>query len=99
MKQVLEPVLISLRERWMSQVSKIAEDFAPPSDVAFEWGDRRQEIVFIGIGMSLEKITALLDSCLLTESEMAVYRAQALEQAPDVVGVSWEGGKAMPKVR
>jgi hypothetical protein len=63
-----------------SQVCKIAEDFATADSEAFEWGDRRQEIVFIGIGMNQKKIVALLDSCLLTPEEMVTYRSQAAEQ-------------------
>jgi hypothetical protein len=35
------------------------------------WGDRRQEIVFIGQEMDQEEIIARLDSALLSESEMA----------------------------
>ncbi|MEM9417774.1 MAG: zinc metallochaperone GTPase ZigA [Planctomycetota bacterium] len=34
-------------------------------------GDCRQEIVFIGIGLDKEKVTAALNDCLLTETEMA----------------------------
>ena len=38
-------------------------------------GDRRQEIVFIGIGLDKEKISAALDACLLTPDETARQRA------------------------
>ena len=35
-----------------------------------EWGDRRQELVFIGQGLKHEEIQRLLDSCLLDDDEM-----------------------------
>lgn len=37
---------------------------------AGEHGDRRQELVLIGVGMDKEKITAMLDAALLTTEEM-----------------------------
>jgi G3E family GTPase len=36
------------------------------------WGDRRQEIVVIGIGMDEGQVRAGFDDCLLTEDEMAL---------------------------
>jgi len=36
------------------------------------FGDRRQELVLIGIEMNQEAITASLDQCLLTDAEMAL---------------------------
>ena len=36
------------------------------------WGDRRQELVFIGIDMDEAEIRRALDGCLLTEAEMAL---------------------------
>jgi G3E family GTPase len=36
------------------------------------WGDRRQEIVIIGIAMDEKALTAMLDGCLLTDEEMAL---------------------------
>ena len=40
-----------------------------------EWGDRRQELVFIGMEMDEAAIRAQLDACLLTDAEMAPGRA------------------------
>lgn len=40
-----------------------------------EWGDRRQELVIIGIDLEQEPITQALNDCLLTEAEMALGEA------------------------
>jgi G3E family GTPase len=47
------------------------EDF-----VSEEFGDRRQEIVFIGVGLKEEAITNALNQCLLTEKGMERYRQE-----------------------
>ena len=51
-------------------LSKIMKDFQEP------YGDRRQEIVFIGIGMDREFIEKALDEALLTDEEFADYLAR-----------------------
>lgn len=40
-----------------------------------EWGDRRQELVFIGMEMDEAVIRARLDDCLLSDAEMRIGRS------------------------
>ena len=41
-----------------------------------EWGDRRQELVFIGTGIDQEAITKALNDCLVNENEMDLYQQE-----------------------
>jgi G3E family GTPase len=49
----------------------LSEDY-----VSEEFGDRRQEIVFIGVGIDEKVITKALDDCLLKEKGMERYRQE-----------------------
>ena len=60
--------LAQLTLRATAQVAEILKDYADD-----EMGDRRQELVFIGVNMDREAITRLLDGCLLTETELVAY--------------------------
>jgi len=40
-----------------------------------EWGDRRQEIVFIGEGLDVSALEAILDGCLLNDEEWKHWQA------------------------
>jgi hypothetical protein len=40
------------------------------NDFEGDWGDRRQEMVFIGEKLDVDGLTKMLDSCLLSRSEM-----------------------------
>jgi len=46
-------------------------------DFEGEYGDRRQEIVIIGVTMDQTEIEKALDSALLTDEEMVKYKASA----------------------
>lgn len=63
---------------------KVRADFADDPAV----GDRRQELVFIGVGMKKEELWAALDGCLCTEAEAAA--AAGLSHAGFVAWPSFE---------
>jgi len=50
-------------------------------DGSSSWGDRRQEIVFIGEDLDVEGLQALLDACLLDDAEFAAWEA-VMKMAP-----------------
>jgi len=66
------------RERWPDHDSArayIAQHWVEP------WGDRRQELVFIGAGIDWPRLTARLDACLLPEH--LAPAPDALPELPD----------------
>jgi G3E family GTPase len=65
------------RDRWPDDpdsLDRMAENWREP------WGDRRQELVFIGTGLDRAAITARLDAALLTDRE---FTPEAWRGLPD----------------
>ena len=65
------------RDRWPGDpdsLDRMAENWREP------WGDRRQELVFIGAGLDRAAITARLDAALLTDRE---FTPEAWRGLPD----------------
>ena len=76
------------RERWPDHESArayIAQHWAEP------WGDRRQELVFIGAGIDWPQLKARLDACLLPETLGST--PDALPDLPDPFPV-WRRAEA-----
>ncbi|EMD67377.1 hypothetical protein GGP41_007286 [Bipolaris sorokiniana] len=53
------------------------------NDFEGKWGDRRQEIVFIGEKLDVDGMTKALDSCLLSRSEMKKWEKVLLDKKLD----------------
>lgn len=83
------------RDMWPEDrdiVASIERDFREP------WGDRRQEIVFIGEGIDMDKVTTYLDECLLSEEEMRDWESVmnnaklSHEEKTEKLEKMWEDG-------
>jgi G3E family GTPase len=76
---------------WMAAVPQDdwPDDPVERADIMQQWetpfGDRRQELVFIGIKMNQGRIVQTLDACLLTDEEMALGPTEWAE-FPDPFG-------------
>jgi len=74
--------MLSRHGRWLAAVPRDQWDLTPEevADVEREWdeefGDRVQEIVFIGIDLDHEAFRAEVDLCLLTPAELAIGQKQ-----------------------
>lgn len=54
------------------------------------FGDRKQELVFIWVKMDKEKLTSLLEECLLTDKEISLWEAYWRNQRDTFENFSWE---------
>lgn len=71
------------RERWPSHPDSLREVSSKWQE---PWGDRRQELVFIGVGMDRAAILARLDAALVPESEFTPARWAGLHDPFPVWG-------------
>ncbi|MFB6156161.1 MAG: GTP-binding protein [Haloferacaceae archaeon] len=60
--------------QWVASLPEFEQDAyrrnRPDMEWDEEWGDRRTELVFIGVGLPEEDLRAELEACLLTDGEM-----------------------------
>ncbi|MFP5383613.1 MAG: zinc metallochaperone GTPase ZigA [Gammaproteobacteria bacterium] len=77
------------REHWPQDAETVAIIEARMQE---PFGDRRQELVFIGQGLDREAMVAALDACLLTDEEMARGR-DGWRRLPDPFP-AWESAQA-----
>lgn len=66
-------------------------------DFAGRWGDRRQELVFIGEGIDTARVQAAFDECLLDDDEMQTWEGVmdgegSREDKEDKMMQIWEDG-------
>jgi G3E family GTPase len=76
------------KSRWPGGIDGSGDDAATETRAWIEknwqepWGDRRQEIVMIGVNLNRDQQTILLNACLLTDEEMA-FGPRAWKQLQD----------------
>lgn len=74
--EAIEPWLATIpREEWDEDIDVEASmaDFEEP------WGDRRQELVIIGLQLNRDAVESVLQKCLLTDEEMSMGPAKWTE--------------------
>ena len=76
------------------QEDTILDTMRGPGGEQHEYRDRRQEIVFIGRNIKESAIQELLDSCILTDEEMALGPTKWKEtmETEDSITLDFDGG-------
>ena len=76
------------------QEDTILDTMRGPGGEQHEYRDRRQEIVFIGRNIKESAIQELLDSCILTDDEMALGPTKWKEtmETEDSITLDFDGG-------
>ena len=67
----------------------IRKDMLDDKGKEFEYGDRRQELVFIGMDLKHTKIQSLLDHCLLSDEEMELKPNGWFDKWDDINKIKW----------
>ena len=70
------------REKWEGTETeeRVLKDMTNEKGEEYEYGDRRQELVFIGMSLKYETIQKVLDECLLTDDEMKLGPEKWMEK-------------------
>ncbi|KAK4502046.1 hypothetical protein PRZ48_007857 [Zasmidium cellare] len=69
------------RSEWETGNAEIDEMVEHDIETGGTWGDRRQELVFIGEKLNVPAIEAVLDECLVTDDEFEQWKAIMMKGA------------------